>query len=270
MARRQRLFERREQLGKTQAEVAREAGCNEGTYRNYESGRSTPRPGDRPALAEALEWTTLQLSVVLSDDPQPVNGHAVPGWLGHLASLEQGSGRLCAYEATTAHGLLQTADYATAVESIGPEPASDSEIARRVGARLARQAVLTRSPDPLALTVVLDESVLHRMAGGPEVMAAQLEHLADVADWPNVDLHVLPLGAGMFAFGSLTLLTQPGAAESWVAITEDLSGPHFTDRDLNPAGHARHVRLFDYLTGLALDPAASVDLLIATAKEYRQ
>jgi hypothetical protein len=199
-----------------------------------------------------------------------VNGHAVPGWLGHLASIEQASGCLCAFESVGVHGLVQTSDYAEAVERIGPESLSDTEIARRVEARLARQAVLARDPEPLVLTIILDESVLHRTAGGPDVMADQLDYLADVAEWPNVELRVLPFGAGMFPFGSLTLLTQPGATEPWVAITEDLSGPHYFERDIQPEAHGRHARLFDFLADLSLGPVASVDRITAAAKEYRQ
>lgn len=267
MARRMRLVERREQLGLTQVEVARRAGCNVGTYRSIESGRHTPRPGSRKALADALGWTTPQLHAALSDDLQPVNGHEVPGWLGHLASLEQAAGRLCAFETVGVHGLLQTADYAAAVESVGPDSVSDAEVARKVENRLARQAVLTREPDPLDLAVILDESTLLRVAGNAEVMAVQLDHLAERAEWPNVDLRVLPLDAGTFAFGSFTLFAQPGATKPYMAISEDRWGPQYRPKppEIDP-----HLSLFEHLTDLALSPGETLDRLVTTAKEYRR
>jgi hypothetical protein len=46
-----------------------------------------------------------------------------------------------------------------------------------VTARLARQALLARADPPL-LYVLLDEGVLHRPVGTPEVMATQLRKTA--------------------------------------------------------------------------------------------
>jgi transcriptional regulator with XRE-family HTH domain len=270
MPRRQRLIDRRDELGLSQDDVAQRANLTAISIRRYELGLSAPRTGDRRAYAAALKWTPERLTVALSDEPEPINGHAVPGWLGHLASLEQAAGSLCAYEAVGVHGLLQTADYATAVEQVGPEPANDAEIARRVKSRRARQAVLTREPDPLDLSVILDESILHRVAGGPAIMAAQLDYLVDLAEWPNIDLRVLPLSAGMFAFGSLQLITQLGATDPYMAITEDLSGPHYFEADRQPDPYRRHVRLFEYLTDLSFSPAATIDVIVAAAKETRQ
>ena len=43
--------------------------------------------------------------------------------------------------------------------------------------KLTRQHVLSR-PEPLRLWAVLDEAALHRVVGGPAVMAAQLDRLA--------------------------------------------------------------------------------------------
>jgi transcriptional regulator with XRE-family HTH domain len=268
MARRQRLIERRGQLRLSQATVAKRVGCDPGTVRRWELGATTPRPSEWRPLAEALEWNATQVAVALSDEDQsPVKGHAVPGWLGHLASLEQAAGELCAFEATTVHGLLQTADYATAVETFGPVRHSAAEIASRVASRLARQAVLSRDPDPLQLSVILDESVLRRIAGDPATMAVQLDHLLAIADEPNVELRVLSLGAGVFVFGSFTLFALPGAHEPYMACVEDRAGAHYLDREQD---RQIHTDLFAYLMEVALDPDGTADVITSTAKEYRQ
>jgi transcriptional regulator with XRE-family HTH domain len=262
MARRQRLIDRRNELRLTQAQVADLIGCDRGTYRRCEYGESTPHPGDWGRWAAALgAWTPTEFAVALVEE-RPLNGHAVPGWLGVLASFEQAAGRIEAYEATTVHGLLQIAEYATAVESIP----TGANVARRIEARLARQAVLTRQPDPLALHVILDGSVLHRIAGSREVMAGQLEHLIELAAWPNVTIQVLPLDAGVFVFGSFTLFTHHGAAEPYAACVEDRAGHHILDRD--PDREA-HMDLFAYLTEMALSPEMSVNVITVAAKEYR-
>lgn len=268
MARRQRLVDRRDELGLSQEDVARAAGLTANSIRRYELGLSTPRGGDRRAYAEALEWTPTRLALALSGEPPPVNGHAVPGWLSHLASLEQGAAHLSAWEPLAVHGLLQTPDYALAVEQADATPKSEEAISRRVETRMARQAALHRNPDPLDLSVVLDESVLLRVAGSEAVMAEQLDHLVELSVCPNVDIRVLPLSAGRFsaAFGSFSLFVQAGAETPYMAVTEDRAGPHYLDR---PHELFAHTALFAHLSEVALDPGQTLDAIRRVAKEYR-
>lgn len=95
-------------------------------------------------------------------------------------------------------GLLQTAAYAQAINEHGRQfhnPASRPE--RYVSARLSRQAKLT-DPRPLELHAVLDEAVIRRVVGGPEVMVDQLRHLLAVGKRDNVTIQVVPFGAGSY------------------------------------------------------------------------
>ena len=57
---------------------------------------------------------------------------------------------------------------------------------------IRQEVLITRNP-PLELSAVIDESVLLRKVGSREVMSAQLRHLAEMAQLPNVDLRILPL-----------------------------------------------------------------------------
>ena len=70
--------------------------------------------------------------------------------------------------------------------------------------RIARQAVLYQD-HPLELWAVLDEAVLRRGVGGPEVMAGQLRALERAAALPQIRLQVLPFSAGG-AYGSHRLV----------------------------------------------------------------
>lgn len=267
-ATRHALRQRREQLDLSQEQVAILLGVCTSAYRAYEAGTSSPRVGRRRRLAEILEWSRAQLNQALDGSTEAVASHAVPGWLGHLASLEQGASQICTFEATTMPGLLQTADYATAVESADAAPLTDEDVARRVQGRLARQAVLDRQPDPLHLRVVLDESILHRIAGDRETMAGQLDHLVAVAQRPNIDLRILPLNAGVFVFGSFALLASPDTEAPYMVVVEERAGAHYLDRahELNA-----HTALFEHLTENALTPAESVDLICTTNEErYRR
>lgn len=265
---RQALIRRREELGLTQEDVAHRLGIHPKTVQRCEAGDTKLKIGLRPRLADVLGVSSAQVALWLSDDdPQAPNGHVIPPWLGHLASLEQGAAEILAFEPVVIHALLQTERYATAVESIGRH--SSRHVAEKVQARIARQGVLRRSPDPLRLHVVLDESTLLRPAGGPEVMADQLDQLADLADRPNVSVQIMPLAPEVFpaAFGAFKILTSPEASSPYMAYVEDSGGPHYLDR---PHEIDRHVALFEHLSGHALGEAESIECIRKTCKERYQ
>jgi transcriptional regulator with XRE-family HTH domain len=265
---RQRLIDRREDLGLTREQVADALGINPKTYARCEQGKTMLRVGQRPQLARLLNWSPAELRVALNDDGSaPTPGRqTVPQWLTLYASLEQAASQLWTFQPMTVPALLQTRDYAAAVERIAPRPVTDEDVAQRVEARMARQGVLSREPDPLHLSVVLDESVLWRVTGGRRVMVDQLRHLADMGERPNVDIHVLPLDAGVHsaAFGGFIVLASSGAAEPQMVCVEDrtgiryLEGPHAVDA---------HIEVFQHLRDFALPGDESLDVVRTVAKE---
>lgn len=264
---RSRLVARRKELGLTQEDLAEAIGASSRTIRNYEDGSKTPRGEKRLGLGAALNLTGPELTLALSDEEDRApNGHPVPGWLGHLASLEQAAGGIATFEPVVVPGLLQTTGYACAIEAVAPDPISDDDVAHKVSNRIARQVVLDH--DGFHLHAILDESVLHRVAGGRDVMAAQLEHLAKMSDHPAVELQILPLTAGVFsaAFGAFTLFTSPDSVAPFMVCTEDRAGPHYLDRTHELEAH---INLFAHLSGAALSPSASLDVVHAASKEYR-
>src|SRR6266487_4766054 len=80
------------------------------------------------------------------------------------------------YSALVVPGLLQTVDYARAVLGAIRLDLEEDEIERRVDLRKSRQSLLARERSRTRW-VVLDEAVLRRVVGGPEVMRAQLQRL---------------------------------------------------------------------------------------------
>ena len=73
------------------------------------------------------------------------------------------------FETQFVQGLFQTEDYARAVLSTWRRDSPD-EVEAKVAIRLGRQAVLASAD----FRVLLDESVLHRRIGAPEVTGMQL------------------------------------------------------------------------------------------------
>lgn len=88
----------------------------------------------------------------------------------------------------------------------------DAERAEELtAATMERQNVLSR-PDPPEVIAVLHELVLHRLIGSPVVMADQLGHLAELADRPNISVHVVPSSVGAHAglSGDIALASGDG------------------------------------------------------------
>ncbi|WP_337466388.1 DUF5753 domain-containing protein [Saccharopolyspora spinosa] len=109
-------------------------------------------------------------------------------------------------------GLLQTHAYARAINASGRQfHAASPE--RYVNARISRQVRLSR-PTPLRLQALIDESVIHRVVGGPEVMTEQLDHLVASAERNNVTIQVVPFSLGSYGTmsGGFTVIdySDPG------------------------------------------------------------
>lgn len=268
--RRDGLRLRRVQRGLTQEGIARTLGVATSTYRGWECGEHKPIVGFRNHLARVLDVDLDEVSRWFDGDNDPAlvpDGLAVPSWLGHLATLQQGAGQILHYQSFVVPALLQTEAYATAVELAEPVPEADALL--RVKARMARQAILTRQPRPLELRVLLDESVLYRVAGDRAVMAGQLAHLARMAELPSIHLRIVPLDAGLFsaAWGSFQILTSPDSTEPYMVCTEDRIGAHYLDR---PAEVDAHVRLFAELERVTLSVSGTTERIRTVAKERYQ
>ena len=129
-------------------------------------------------------------------------------------------------------------------------PPIPDEVDARLELGLERQAVLTRDPHPLRAHFVLDESVLHRLVGGPEVMADQLDHLADAAGRRTVTVQVVPFahGAHPEAAGAFTLLDFGAPGDPGVAYVEGRVSGEYVE---GPAEVEDHATVFDQLGRMA-------------------
>ena len=122
-------------------------------------------------------------------------GGVIPPQYRDFISLESQARTARTLETSVVPGLLQTPAYARAVTRAALEGLPAATVDSLVDVRLARQEVL-RAAQPLELHAVLDEAVLRREVGGPEVMRDQLRTLSLLADLPHVRLQVLPFSAG--------------------------------------------------------------------------
>ncbi|WP_218780804.1 DUF5753 domain-containing protein, partial [Streptomyces reticuliscabiei] len=90
-------------------------------------------------------------------------------------------------------GLLQTEDYARAVFTQRHPPHDEATIEKLVADRLSRQQLFERWP-PAECSFVMEQAVVERPIGGPDVYAGQLQQLLHVGRMRNVQLQVMPTG----------------------------------------------------------------------------
>ncbi|MCM2412587.1 helix-turn-helix transcriptional regulator [Streptomyces sp. RKAG290] len=161
-------------------------------------------------------------------------------------------------------GLLQTEAYARAVFREGLPTATESTIDELVTTRLERGQLLA-DPTVPQLWVVLDEAVLRRRVGGPEVMAAALRHIAGLMTQHRVIVQVLLFseGAHMALEGSLKLMAFPDAPP--LAYLQGLGTGQLQD---DPASVRQYELTYDLVVASAISPAASLALIESVAEDY--
>ncbi|MGC5015421.1 helix-turn-helix domain-containing protein [Streptosporangium sp. DT93] len=158
-------------------------------------------------------------------------GDLLPNWFEVYVGLEEAASIVRTYEVQFIPGLLQSPQYARAVIMLVHGGASTEEVDRRVSLRLARQERLTR-PDAPTLWAVMDEAVLRRPIGGPEVLRAQIDHLLEVVELPNVKLQIMPFehGGHAAAGGPFSILRFPERDLPDVVYMEQLTSALYLDK----------------------------------------
>ena len=182
----------------------------------------------------------------------------VPAQSSRFFGLEDGAVAIDQLAGPMIPGLLQTEPYARAVIS-APPTAAPTDVERRIELRMRRQQLLHR-PDPPRIHVLLDEAALHREVGGAEVMAGQLDRLADLAAAAHVTLQVLPFATGAYpALGvAFTVFGFADPADGRVAYIEQLAANTMLE---SAAEVDVYATAFAESATRALDPARSAELI---------
>jgi transcriptional regulator with XRE-family HTH domain len=186
-------------------------------------------------------------------------GDVLPVWFERYFGLEQAASVIRLYEPQLVPGLLQTQDYSRAVVRLRHLHASPEEIERRVDMRMARQGFLTQDGAP-TLWAVLDEAALRRPLGNAEILRAQLRHLIEMAELPNITLQVLPLRVGGHAAtgGPFTILRFTQSDLPDIVYLEHLNSALYLDKKRDITDYQT---VMDYLCVQAESPAKTIDFL---------
>jgi len=168
------------------------------------------------------------------------------------------------FQSSVVPGLLQTPDYARAGHEGTMPRLTNEQIEMQIQAKLTRQSLLTQA-NPLTFRAVMDEAVLRRVVGGPQVMGKQLDRLIEVARLPNVTLQIIPFTVGSHPGleSNFNILELPKPTPS-IVFVEGLVGSMYLERaeDLK-----RYQEVFERLQTVALSPK---DTINAIAKIWTQ
>ena len=228
-----RLVEHRVAAGLKGGEVAERIERAASTLSRWESGDLIPHPGEL--------YYMLELYGVRDDERETLMRHAKEARqhgpsevdlsvaVADHVWLESRAWKVETFQIAGIHGLLQTADHARALLMARLPTATPERIERAVAARDLRQRRLTGEA-PLRLSAILDEAVLRRAVGGPAMMRAQLEHLLERAELPNVELRVIPFAAGGHASMSSAFDVLHFRGEDDVVFLETRGGIMYLER----------------------------------------
>lgn len=185
-----------------------------------------------------------------------------------LTGLEADATSISQYSVQLIPGLLQTKDYAREVLRAIRLDAKPEDIERRLTLRMDRQGLLAGKEAP-RFWVVLDEALLRRPVGGPQVMHEQLQRLIDASELPNVTVQVLPFASGAHAGmdGEFTILRYPEPTDPDVVYLENSGSDLYIERsDVT----RRYNHTFERLQGEALPPADSIRMLGEVQNEFQK
>lgn len=249
----------REAAGMSQSDLGGLVPCDKGTVSRVETALLAPDEAFARACDVAFPHMDGFFTRFLADSG---------GWAATVAPSfrpftedEAEAVSVLVFENSVVPGLLQTDAYARALLSSYPG-LREADIESRVTARLARQSILDSGDSP-ELWAVLDEMVLYRDIGGPEVLAGQLRHLAGMAARVNVTIQVLTAREHVGVQGAVNIAEKRAAPA--VAYTEDFAdGRVIEDRELVAGVLGR----FRHLQSEAL-PATASRILIERLAEQR-
>nr|WP_202555312.1 helix-turn-helix transcriptional regulator [Streptomyces sp. SID4950] len=267
-----RLQERRQQAGATLEQAATALRVTPLTIRRLEKAEVALRPLYVEKLLETYGADRQEIDefVALADKAnEPGWWYAyrdvLPSWFSAYVSLETGAKTLRTYEPHYVTGLLQTWDYARGVLRGGFPNDDDEELHRRIDLRLRRQTLLEGADAP-TLWVVMEEAVLHRVVGGPEVMRDQMDKLLEVWELPHVSLDIVPFSAGAHvgACAPFTYFRFEEPELPDIVYSEILSASMYLDQRSDVVAHLEAHNRMSLLTSSADSKA----LLNRMRKEY--
>jgi transcriptional regulator with XRE-family HTH domain len=198
-----------------------------------------------------------------------------PGWwtryedlnMSPYLGLEQEATAITSFSMYYVPPLMQTGEYARSMITGIARRMHPKVLDERIEARMRRQTLLDQSSSP-RYRAIIDEAVLHRKVGGPEVMRAQLERMLVDISGDKSTVQVLPFDVG--AYGAVDsnfdlLDFAVGSRQNSVVFVEGLYSNLYLER---PDQVGRYREALEYLRDAALSPRDSIALIRKAQTDY--
>jgi transcriptional regulator with XRE-family HTH domain len=278
------LRERRHARGEKQEAVAKALEWSRSKFMRIENGSVPISRADLEALLRYYEVTDENAIAELIDlargakapawwDKHEIGDKAFEAYIGY----EAGASSIRMSQGLLVPGVLQTEAYARLVAATYVPP---ERVQAVVNLRLDRQeSIFERKPQQRH---VLDEAVIRRRVG--TVMPAQLRHLIELSQSPEVDIRVIPFAAGPhfgmrgpfallgFDIDLDDVLYLESARRGNLLISPPDIGRTFSGGDAGEASAmvdeiAEYQEGFEALLKLALEPEESIAMIERAAHE---
>ncbi|GIG63691.1 transcriptional regulator [Longispora fulva] len=271
------LKELRTAAGLSSTELGSKLSKSRMTVSRLETAKERPNVADVREVLDALGVTGDRWHALIkmaSDAAERGWWEAFSPHMGErqqtYANLESGALTICEYQGVVVPGLLQTPDYTRArtnwarIQGNHP-PRYSSE--KAIEARAFRQRMLDR-PDGPRYEVVLEEVAVRRLAASPDVMSAQLRHVADTAEHdPRIRVLVLPvrvqIADNWLPSSSFSLYTYPDGDPDVAAVDTETADLIYTERDQV----APYAEIYRRMRDAALSESDSIAVLRDAADE---
>ncbi|MBF6335201.1 helix-turn-helix domain-containing protein [Nocardia abscessus] len=261
--------------------AARTLGWGNATISRLENGRNkTVRATDLHALGglygvdaeDLVAWKELAGQAPVRSWLRAYSDVLEPKFNTYV-ELESAAGELAIFQPLIIPGLLQTHDYAQAMNRARQPQVSEADLERLAAVRARRQHLLTRPRNPCKLTTVIHENALRTIVGNPQVMADQCRHAADMSTRDNIELRILRQEAGLptgrlvtpFIVMTFPKDSQGRPVEPSVIYAESYTGDAYLEKR-EDVQRCRHT--FRTLAGATMDARASRTLLRELARSY--
>ncbi|MFE4974382.1 Scr1 family TA system antitoxin-like transcriptional regulator [Kitasatospora sp. NPDC056651] len=253
----------RERAGYTQGQLGKLLHLDRTVITRFESGSRSMDRETVERLDELLAMGGLLVRLWERVDWQA--DIESPNWFEKFTDLEGEAVAIRVIQFNRINGLLQCEEYVHAMIGTGRARNNPKLYTELVDGRLNRQGRFL-VPDGPTLMVVLDESAIRTVIGGPGVMRRQMEHLLAVTERSNIVVEVLPFGRPLPTTPSTSMLLMllPDGRE-WV-YSESLYRGHFSDA---PEVVEKSRRDFDVVRSAVHSPGESRALIADAMEEYR-
>lgn len=141
--------------------------------------------------------------------------------------LESSASVIRTFEPILVPGLLQTEDYARSVIKM-LEGEDRNRVDSLVNLRMRRQEIFERENAP-SMHFIMDEAVVRRVVGSPEIMRRQLQEIYRLAEEGRVTVRIVSFERGLYSHqrAPYVLLEFPDSEDGDILYVENPQGEYF-------------------------------------------